>query len=159
MNIITRVLPKIVLITSLAFMPFTTWANSHDDAAFALLDSMNLNSLLSKTIDSALQMQLRTNPALRPYEQTMKRFFSTYMSADSLRDEFAQLYVKAFTEVELNELTAFYLTKTGKKSLQLTPQLMTQGSLIGQRKVQENLPELRRMIEEESARIQALQAN
>jgi len=36
---------------------------------------------------------------------------------------------------------------------------MTQGSLIGQRKVQENLPELRRMIEEESARIQALQAN
>jgi len=54
MNIITRVLPKIVFITSLAFTPFTTWANSHDDAAFALLDSMNLNSLLSKTIDSAL---------------------------------------------------------------------------------------------------------
>jgi len=159
MKIVTQALAKIVLITSFALAPLTTWANSHDDAAYALLDAMNINSLLSKTIDSALQMQLAANPALQPFEQTMQQFFATYMSGDSLRDEFAKLYVESYTEAELKEITAFYLTKTGQKSLAVTPDLMAKGSMIGQQRVQQNLPELRRMIEAEAARIKALQGN
>ena len=69
------------------------------------------------------------------------------------------MYTQAYTEAELKELTAFYLTKTGQKSLAVTPELMAKGSMIGQQRVQQNLPELRRMIEAEAARIKVLQGN
>ncbi len=89
----------------------------------------------------------------------MKVFFSKYMSEESLKDQFVDIYVETFTENELNLINAFYSTPTGKKVLRETPSLMAKGAKLGEQKVLENISELRKMIEEEAERIEGMQQN
>lgn len=143
------------LVVLCVFLSANTWANSHKEAAYDLIDAMNLNQLMSETIDSMLAVQLQAQPQLQPFQGTMKEFFNTYMSGDSLRDDFALLYQSAYTEQELNELAAFLQSPTGQKSLKLSPMLTAQGAQIGQKRVMENAHILEQMIKEEAERIQA----
>ena len=140
-----------LLIGALAlFPPAMTRADeaSHRKAAESLLNLMNMDALLTQSIDQMLQMQTKQNPAIAPYEQEMKAFLKKYMSWASLKDEMTKLYVDEFTESELGELNKFYQTPLGKKTLQKMPALMAKGAEIGQRKVQEHLPELQASIME-----------
>nr|WP_262904578.1 DUF2059 domain-containing protein [Hymenobacter lucidus] len=57
------------------------------------------------------------------------------------------LYAKEFTEKELKDLTKFYETPVGQKFVTRQAFLMQAGMELGQRRVQENLPELQRAIE------------
>jgi len=54
----------------------------------------------------------------------------------------AKIYMAEFSESELNELTKFYQTPLGKKTIQKMPALMAKGAEIGQKRVQKHLPEL-----------------
>ncbi|HMG05050.1 MAG TPA: DUF2059 domain-containing protein, partial [Chthoniobacterales bacterium] len=121
---------------------------SHRKAAESLLSQMNMDAVLSQTIDQTLQMQIKANPAIAPYEQEMKNFLKKYMSWAGLQEDMVKLYADAFTESELNELSKFYQTPVGKKTLQQMPVLMSKGAEIGQRRVQEHLPELQNTIAE-----------
>jgi uncharacterized protein len=121
---------------------------SHRKAAESLLSQMNMDAVLSQTIDQTLQMQIKANPAIAPYEQEMKTFLKKYMSWAGLEGDMIKLYMDAFTESELNELNKFYQTPVGKKTLQQMPVLMAKGAEIGQRRVQEHLPELQATIAE-----------
>jgi hypothetical protein len=89
-----------------------------------------------------LEMQVQQNPALVPYQAQMKAFLNKYMSWASLKDDMTKLYMAEFSESEVNELTKFYQTPLGKKTVKKMPLLMTQGAEIGQKRVQEHLPEL-----------------
>lgn len=131
--------------------------DSHNKAADELLDAMNMNELLEQSIESMMQFELSNNPALLPYEETMRAFFKKYMSGDSLRDEFIAIYVETFSENELIEIADFYKTETGQKALKTAPELLAKGAAIGQQRVQENLPELQEMVKQEARRIQELQ--
>jgi len=132
------------------FSPATARADeaSHRQAAEALLGVMNMDAVLNQAIDQMLQMQTKQNPAIAPYEQEMKAFLKKYMSWASLKDDMTKMYVEEFTESELGELNKFYQTPLGKKTLQKMPALMAKGAEIGQRKVQEHLPELQASIAE-----------
>ncbi len=79
------------------------------------------------------------------------KFFNKYMSWASLEEDFLNIYTEAFTESELLALRDFYLTPVGKKSVRLMPELSAKGAMIGQTRVQENLPELMKMLEEAGA--------
>jgi hypothetical protein len=81
----------------------------------------------------------------------MKAFLNKYMSWASLKDDMAKIYMAEFSESELNELTKFYQTPLGKKSIQKMPVLMTKGAEIGQKRVQEHLPELQAVLAAEKA--------
>ena len=86
----------------------------------------------------------------------MMKFFQKHMSWESLEFEFIYIYSQAFTAQELKELTAFYETPTGKKTIEKMPQLMAQGAQIGAARVQENMQELQAMIKEEAERLKQL---
>ena len=115
---------------------------SHRKAVEALFGLMEMDSLLSQSVDKMLEMQVQQNPALVPYQAKMKAFLNKYMSWASLKDDMAKLYMAEFSESELNELTKFYQTPLGKKTVQKMPALMARGAEIGQKRVQEHLPEL-----------------
>lgn len=132
-------------------------SDSHKEAADQLLNTMNINELLSQTIDAMLQLELSNNPSLIPFESTMKIFFDKHMSGESLRDEYIELYINTFTESEIIEINNFYKTETGQKALRTAPQLTADGAAIGQQRVEENIQELEKMIKEESLKIQKLQ--
>jgi hypothetical protein len=119
---------------------------SHRKAAESLLSLMNMDSVMSQSIDQMLQMQIKQNPAIAPYEQEMKDFLKKYMSWAGLKDEMVKIYVDEFTESELNELNKFYQTPLGKKTLAKMPVLLAKGAELGQRRVQEHLPELQTAI-------------
>ena len=115
---------------------------SHRKAVETLFGLMEMDSLLSQSVDKMLEMQVQQNPALVPYQAKMKTFLNKYMSWASLKDDMAKLYMAEFSESEINELTKFYQTPLGKKTVQKMPALMAKGAEIGQKRVQEHLPEL-----------------
>ena len=119
---------------------------SHRKAAESLLGLMGMETLFSQSVDQMLAMQVQQNPALAPYQTQMKAFLSKYMSWASLKDDMAKIYTTEFSETELNELNKFYQTPLGKKTVQKMPALMAKGAEMGQKRVQEHLPELQATI-------------
>lgn len=139
----------LILILGMAVPLSSAWAADDDGlkAAEELLDSLNMETLLSDSIDTVLTAQIQQQPQLQQHEQAMRTFLRKHMSYASLKPEFLRIYADAFTADELRELAAFYRTPLGVKTVSLMPQLMQQGSELGMRRVQENLPELQAMIE------------
>ena len=54
---------------------------------------------------------------------------------------------------ELIELKQFYQTPVGRKSSRLLPELAAEGAVLGQKRVQQNIDELKSMIAEEAKRL------
>ena len=119
---------------------------SHKASAVALLNLMDMEKLMSQSVDQMLQMQMKQNPAIAPYEPQMKAFLNKYMSWSSMKDDLVNIYVGEFTEPELKELTAFYQTPLGKKTVQKMPLLMTKGAELSQKRMQEHMGELQAAI-------------
>jgi hypothetical protein len=119
---------------------------SHRKAVDSLFALMDMENLLSQSVDQMLAMQVQQNPAIAPYQAQMKAFLNKYMSWASLKDDMAKIYMEAFSESEVNELNKFYQTPLGKKTMQKMPVLMAKGAEIGQKRVQEHLPELQAAI-------------
>ena len=145
-------LPAIILAAAL-LSPIAARADeaSHRNAAESLLNLMDMENLLNQSIDQMLQMQVQQNPAIAPYQTEMKSFLSKYMSWPSMKEDMVKLYTTEFTEPELKELTTFYQTPVGKKSIQRMPTLMQKGAEMGQKRVQEHLPELQAAIQAKGA--------
>ena len=126
-------------------------------AALRLLESMDMRVNLARTIDQVTLAEVEKNPKLEPFKGVMLEFMHKYMGYDSLKDDLAKIYADAFNLVELDELSRFYLTPVGRKTLQLLPELTVQGGRMGELKVQEHLGELEAMIGREAQRLQAEQ--
>lgn len=120
---------------------------THRASAEALLNNMEMDKLMSQSVDQMLQMQVQQNPAIAPYQAQMKTFLSKYMSWAAMKDDMVKIYVAEFTEPELRELNAFYQTPLGKKTVQKMPTLLAKGAELGQKRVQEHLPELQAAIQ------------
>ena len=148
---------RIRLLLSLLSISSFTWA---DDAAEAeaekLLSVMNMEKVMDESITQMVDVQLQQQPTLAPFKSVMLKFFKKHMSWESLKFEMVYIYSKTFTAQELNELTAFYSTPTGKKAIEKMPTLMAQGAQVGAARIQENMSELQAMIKEESVRLQRL---
>jgi uncharacterized protein len=121
---------------------------SHRAAAEELLKAANTEQTLQAAIDQMLGVQLKANPDLEPIKDVMKAFFAKHLSYAALKDDLIRIYTDAFTEVELKEITAFYSTPTGRKTVEKTPALMQKGAELGLKRVQDNSAELKQMIDE-----------
>ena len=69
------------------------------------------------------------------------------MRWDALKPQLVAIYTEAFTEAELREITAFYKTPAGQKAVTVMPELMQKGMTMGQKAVQDHLPELQEAIQ------------
>lgn len=123
-------------------------------AAESLLTAANMETLLDDSIDQALALQIQQNPQLAPFEPVLREFFRKHMSYESLKGDLIDIYTDSFTAAELDEITAFYRTDTGQKTVRLMPALMQRGAQMGLNRVQDNLDELETMIKAEVARLQ-----
>jgi hypothetical protein len=131
---------------------------SHHATAESLLTMMDMDKVMSQSVDQMLQMQVKQNPAIAPFEQQMKAFLNKYMSWASMKEDMVKLYQAEFTEPELKELIAFYQTPVGKKTIQKMPQLLSKGAEIGQTRIQEHLPELQAAIAASAAQSPGVKA-
>lgn len=126
---------------------------SDDEArktAEELLSIVGIEQNLEKSIDQMLAVQLQQNPAMEPYKEIMRKYLNKYMSYETLKPDLVAIYAETFTTSELNELVAFYKSKTGRKVIEVMPVLMTKGAQMGISRVQSNIAELQEMIKVEA---------
>jgi hypothetical protein len=126
--------------------------DTHFLAAMRLLKITNTEKTLDTSMNQMLKIQMQAKPALRPYENVMKKFLRKYISWDTLKNDLAKLYMAEFTEKELNEIIAFYKTPTGKKAIEKIPVIMQKSAQLSVQRIQEHKSELQEMIRAEQAR-------
>jgi len=131
------------------------WANpsTHGKAAEDLLLTVGTKATLEKAIEQQLKIQVQSTPDLIPYEQVMMRFLEKHLGWQSLKGELIRLYMQTFTEAELHSIMEFYKSPVGQKMVIKQPELIVQGTEIGIKRVQDNLPELDALIKAESVRL------
>ena len=117
-------------------------------AAEELLAASNSEKNLTESIDRMLASQIEQNPGMKAVEPEMRAYITKYMSWSAMKEDMVQLYAREFTEKELKELAKFYQTPIGRKTIDKMPQLMAASMEIGQRRMQEHLPELQQAIAE-----------
>ena len=115
---------------------------------------MDMQKVLDSTTDAMLVAQMEANPKLRPVASTLRDSLAKYMSWESLEEDYIKIYVDAFTQRETEDIAAFYKTPAGMRSLEMMPELMQKGAMMGQRRVQEHMGELRSALQ---ARLEQLE--
>jgi len=105
--------------------------------------SMHLEENYKKIIDSSTDMLLKTNPSLRNAKQGIRAFYAKYIGWESIKPGLMQIYAKYYTISELEDITNFYQTDTGQKTLKLFPQTYKEGQELGMRLVNEHIDELK----------------
>ena len=150
---------KSILVALLLLLPFSLSAKNTSattvastatiKAAHNLLNTMNMKKTYQGMLNRITDMQIQQNPQLANIKPTIHKFFEKYMGWDALVEDMAKVYAKNFTEMELNDITKFYKTKVGQKTIKLMPLLASAGAKIGQSKLASHLGELKVMIETE----------
>jgi hypothetical protein len=118
-----------------------------------MLDAMDMQGTLDKIIEVSIDSQLKAQPALEPYRPVLQEFFRKYMSYASLKPKMVEIYAEAFTAQELAEIRAWYAGPTGRKALKVMPSLMQKGAEIGQQQVEAHMPELVKMVQDQTDRL------
>ncbi len=129
---------------------------NHRAAVKRLFQVTEIQKVLDSSVEVTLKSQIEADPTLSQFEDIMREFLTEHMGWASLEPEFVDMYMQAFTQREVEDLIAFYKTPAGKKSIVMVPELMKQGAAVGQRRVQEHLPELKQKVQE---RVQELQGS
>lgn len=131
----------------------------HQRAAARLIEVMGTRKILADSLATTVSTLAQRNPQAAEYTDIFQGFFGKYMSWDALSPDLTKLYVQAFTEDELNRLTAFYDSELGRKVLTTMPDLTRKAIALGQARAQEHAPELqealRRRMEEKKQKEQA----
>lgn len=115
-------------------------------AAEALLTTMQVDKTIATAVDQMMTLQMQQNPQLQTVEPEMRAFMNKYMSWAAVKDDMIQLYAREFTTAELNNMKQFFQSPTGQKFIGKQSSMMQESMLIGQRRVQEHLPELEQAI-------------
>lgn len=148
---------KIVIALAIAFTTLTVniYANEQlkINAVYELFDAMELSTTFGQIVIKVVDMQIQQNPSIAPYRQVMLTFFAKYMGWESMKYDLAKIYISKFSLEEIYALKKFYETPLGKKTIRLVPELTAEGGALGQKRVQENMSELQKMITEESERL------
>jgi hypothetical protein len=120
-------------------------------AAEDLITASNIESQMSSmyaNIVGAASAQIPEEKKAK-FKTVILNFLSKYMSFTDLKQEMARIYAEEFTEAELKEITRFYLTPVGKKTIEKLPALQQKGIAIAQQKLQAHLPELQQTMQAE----------
>jgi hypothetical protein len=119
---------------------------SHRQAAETLLTVIKTEQDIQASADRLAENLLRQNPQLAQHNTTVKTFITKYMNWSTLKEDVINLYVQAFTEDELKQLTSFYRSPIGQKAADKMPELANAGTQLGLTRLRANREELDQMI-------------
>lgn len=127
------------------------------DAARELLLTMDAEHVMVSAAITSIRMQGANNPFLAPYQDVLESWARKYLTWEAVGPGMTRLYAASFTEPELRQLTAFYRSPVGQKSLTVMPELMQRGSDIGAQIGKAHAQELVEMIQARQKELQQLQ--
>jgi hypothetical protein len=119
---------------------------SHREAAAKLLVVMKVESAIMPSLNTIVDAQIKQNPAMGQYRDIIMAWAKTNLTWENISPRFVGLLTDAFTEQEIHEMTAFYETPTGQKTLTEMPEVWVKASTIGAALAHEHSAELQKMI-------------
>jgi len=118
------------------------------EAAYKLLDEMNLKKVYENAVNGSTQRLIAANKNFKSIEDKIKAFYQKYIGWDSVKQDLAKLYSKYYTKEELEDITNFYKTKTGKKVLATMGKLAYEGQMLTQKRLRPHLDELKKILDD-----------
>ena len=127
----------------------------HAEAAIELLEIMDAERTMMGGATAMTDAMTQQNPMLMPYRDVILTWAESFMTWEVFGPKLVNLYTEAFSEDEIEALIAFYQTPTGQKSIDLMPELMSRGAMIGAEEAQKHQAELETMLRERAAELEA----
>jgi hypothetical protein len=145
-------IPALVILFSVSCWPLAVTADpeTHRQAVDKLFDLTDMQQKIAESVDTVLAMQLGQNPALREHRDLVRAWLEKTIGWEGLRDDVTDMYLKTFTEQELDEMNAFYGSPTGRKVIRQLPELVQQRNRLAMQRMQDNIAELQQVIGEQS---------
>jgi len=125
-------------------------ADSHRQAVEKLFKLTQMQEKINESVDNVLQIQLQQSPQLEPHRQVLNDFLQKHIGWNSMKDAITAMYIEAFSEAELKEMNAFYMTPTGQRVISDVPQLVQRRNQLAMQRMQENIGELQKLIDPQS---------
>ena len=142
----SRLLPVAVLL----LLPITTLnaadSTSHKQQVETLFRLTQMEKKIQESVDSVVQLQLRQNPQLGQHEPAMREFFTKYIGWSALKNDITDMYLSTFSEKELVQINAFYITPAGQKVIKVVPELVQQRNQLAMQRLQQNIGELQKIV-------------
>lgn len=142
--------------TSLLFallLPGLTTADelSQREQVETLFRLTQMGKKLQESVESVVQLELQQNPQLQNDRKALEDFLQKYIGWNALKGDITTMYMRTFSEQELKEMNAFYITPTGQKVITVVPELVQQRNRLAMERLQQNIGELRKMIQKKPA--------
>lgn len=142
--------------TSLLFallLPGLTTADevSQREQVETLFRLTQMEKKLRESVESVVQLELQQNPQLQNDRKALEDFLQKYIGWNALKGDITTMYMRTFSEQELKEMNAFYITPTGQKVITVVPELVQQRNRLAMERLQQNIGELRKMIQKKPA--------
>lgn len=141
-----------LLLSMLATNLYAENNTTHREQVEKLFKLTQMEKKIQESVESVLQLQLRQSPQLIQQKEIVEQFFEKYIGWHALKDDIAAMYMKTFSEKELEAINAFYITPAGQKVINAVPQLVQQRNQIAMGRLQENIGELQKILADGAAK-------
>jgi hypothetical protein len=84
-------------------------------------------------------------------QDRLDKVLAEAMPWESVRPDYVRIYVETFSEEQLDAMITFYKSSAGQAMVAKMPVLMAKGAEIGQRRLADVAPRIRKLIEEFAA--------
>ena len=139
-----RLLTTLLLLSMITTSLYAENSSTHREQVEKLFTLTQMEKKIQQSVESVVQLQLRQNPQLIQQKETVGQFFEKYIGWDALKNDIAEMYMKTFSEKELKDINAFYITPAGQKVINVVPQLVQQRNQLAMGRLQENIDELQK---------------
>ena len=136
----------LLLVTFAATTLHAADSASHRQQVETLFQLTQMEKKIQESVESVVQLQLRQNPQLAQHKETVFDFFAKNIGWPALKDDITAMYINTFSEKELEEINAFYITPTGQKVINALPELVQQRNQLAMQRLQKNIGELQKII-------------
>jgi len=133
------------------------------EAAEKMLKATQVDVMMGKMFDQVnqrfeqfyLQMGYpeTTKPIYEQYAKKMHDLLAKETSWDKLKDDIVTAYAETYTEKELNEISKFYSSPTGKKYLEKMPELTKTIVTVIQQNMQRISPQMQEITQQMQAEL------
>lgn len=126
-------------------------AQGHRQEVETLFKLTRMEAKINESVDNVLALQIQQNPQLAQHQDVLRAFLERHIGWNSMQAPLTEMYLKMFTEQELKEMNAFYITPTGQKVILQLPDLVQARNRLAMQRIQENIGELQREIAHQPA--------
>ena len=139
-------LTTLLLILALSPAISSADATSHRQQVDKLFTLTQMEKKIQESVDNIIQLQIRQNPQLSQHTKAMNTFFDKYIGWNALKDDLAEMYMRRFSEEELEKINSFYITPAGQKVITVLPDLVKDRNQLAMQRIQQNIGELQKTL-------------